>query len=272
MTGIYILGFKSCLTLSEDHAYESHWEEESVDDGMDKASSSKSSNGSSKTTPQRKRATCEVAIPGNTLASQSKQGKEISETFIQLKSSITPESSWLYMASNPVLCDSPGMALAALLSNVNCDVEKMQKGANSDGKLQVVSGALYKLKRDMLWVLYDWGYMKSFAFALMELGECEEHVGSERGMEWVNVGSLVKNMDADVDTTNVDTSAETETTLLWNEKLFLDAISVSINVYNDSRVYPYLCEFELMLPFQHVTYIISSLLIAPSLFWPNRCR
>ena len=254
VTGMNILGFESCLTLSEDHAYESHWEEESVDDGTDKASSSNSSNCSSKTTPLRKRATCEVAIPGNTLASQSKRGKEISETFIQLKSSITPESSWLYMASNPVLCDSPGMALAALLSNVNCDVEKMKMGTNSDGKPQVVSKALYKLKRDMLWTLFDAGYMKNFPFALMELGECEEHVGSERGMEWVNVGSLVKNMDADVDTTNVDTSAETdETTVLWNEKLFLDAISVSRNVYNDSQVYPYLCEFESILPFRHVT-------------------
>jgi hypothetical protein len=130
----------------------------------------------------------------------------------------------------------------------------MKMGTNSDGKPQVVSKALYKLKRDMLWTLFDAGYMKNFPFALMELGECEEHVGSERGMEWVNVGSLVKNMDADVDTTNVDTSAKTdETTVLWNEKLFLDAISVSRNVYNDSQVYPYLCEFELILPFRHVT-------------------
>jgi hypothetical protein len=98
---------------------------------------------------------------------------------------------------------------------------------------------LYKIKRDMLWILYDAGHMTNFPFALMELGECEEHFGSVRGMKWVDVGDLISNQDDD------GKQLGGETLVLWNEKLFLDAINVSRTVYNDAQVYPYLCECDL---------------------------
>jgi hypothetical protein len=230
--GMNILGFESCLTLSEDHAYESHWEDA---DGSCK----NESNDTCTSDTQRNRATCEVAIPGNTKASINKRGKEISETFGE-QSAVTPNTSWLYMASNPVICDKPGMVMAAILGNVNCDVEKLKKASSNDDKPQVASSALYKLKRDMLWILLDEGYLTQFPFALMELGECEEHFGSARGMKWVDVGDLISSEFYN-DGGSGEESAQ-ETIVLWNEKLFLDAICISRTVYDDSQVYPYLCE------------------------------
>eukprot|EP00804_Cyclotella_cryptica_P010613 CCRYP_015190-RA/>CCRYP_015190-RA protein AED:0.03 eAED:0.03 QI:4120/1/1/1/1/0.66/3/59/679 len=238
--GMNLLGFDSCLMLSEDHAYEGHWEEE---DG----SAVETNDGRNPGEVRRKRATCEVAIPGNTKLAQSKRGREISNTFTKGRD-MTPETSWLYMASHAVVCDTPHMILAAMLANVNCDVEKPKRSSNHslDAKPQIVSASLYTLKRDMLWILYDAGCMERFPFALMELGECEEHFGSERGMKWVDVGDLVRNAkEADVDGGMVDVGArqqrdEEKVMVLWNEKLFLDAISVSKKIYDDSQVYPYL--------------------------------
>lgn len=213
--GMNMLGFEtSCLTLSEDHAYESHIEERE----------DSSANNRSFRLPGN-RSTCEVAVPGNTKAAQSKRGKCISETFEQLKrDNISAETSWLYMGKNPVVCDSPGMALAAMVSNVNCDIDKQKPGGSAD-KPQVVSRALYRMKRDMLWHLHE-QYMNNFPFALIELAECEEHLSSERGMEWVDVSDLL--------------GTSKETLVLRNEKLFLDAISIDCEVFGDSQVYPYL--------------------------------
>lgn len=228
--GMNILGFESCLSLSEDHAYESHWGE----DANATTPTTEKITDNSFQMATKTRATCEVAIPGNTKAVQLKRGREISETFLETKSTVTPETSWLYMASNAVVCDTPGMILAAMLGNVNCDVERLKKTSINDDKPQVVSGAMYKLKRDMLWILYDAGYLEKFPFAIMELGECEEHFGSDRGMRWVNVSELVQASEFIGD----------ETMALMNEKLFLDAINMSKIYYGDSQVYPYLCECE----------------------------
>ncbi|EED90465.1 hypothetical protein THAPSDRAFT_263558, partial [Thalassiosira pseudonana CCMP1335] len=176
--GMNILGFdSSMLTLSEDHAYESHSWDGNV-------------------------TTCEVAIPGNNKAAQSKRGKEVSETFIEMQrsSGITAETSWLYMANNPILCDTPGMALAAMVGNMNCDVEKQSKNVK-----------VGELKRDMLWALHESNYMATFPFAMMELGECEEHLA-------------------------VDRSNDKPEPIM----LFLDAISIARDVYGDSQTYPFL--------------------------------
>jgi len=133
------------------------------------------------------------------------------------------------MAKNPVLCNNPGMVMAALVSNLNCDIDKQKSGSDNNGKPPVVSKPLYKMKRDMLWTLHDAGYMEQFPFALMELGECEEHCGSQKGMEWVDVSGLLMSDNNDA-----------TTLVLRNEKLFLDAISVSRTMYDDLQVYPYL--------------------------------
>ncbi len=234
--GMNVLGNPSILTLSEDHAYESHLlETQCCKEQSDKTTSYKNS--------KNEYATCEVAIPGNTKASQSKRGREISETFVDLqkqsprqqsRKNITAETSWLYMKDNAVLCESAGMALAALVGNMNCDIDK-QKPVGESGKPQVVSGALYQIKRDMLWVLYDAGCMENFPFALMELGECEEHLSSERGLEWVDASELLKSEGKDVNVTSAD-----GTMVLQNEYFFLLAISISKKNYMDKQVYPYL--------------------------------
>lgn len=223
----------SCLTLSEDHAYESHWKQ--LQDGERKDA-------------DFVRGTCEVAIPGNTKTAQSKRGRDISETFSsqdqsstqrKKRNAITAETSWIYMAKNPVICENAGMVLAAMIGNVNCDVEK-QKQKTGEEKMPVVSGPLYKLKRDLLWVLHDAGFMKKFPFALIELGDCEEHMSSARGMEWIDVNGLVEGAKCD---SNVGDEGG-KIAVLRNEKLFMDAIHISRKLYDDSQAYPYLCKFH----------------------------
>jgi menin len=190
ISGLYMLGYtNSMLTLSEDHAYERHTENSCI-------------------------CTCEMAVPGNTLAQRQKRGREIAATFSENKQrKLTPETSWLYMASNPVVCDSTAMALVAVMGNINCTIEK-RKGSC------LASRQLYEVKRELLWVLYDAGHMKQFPFGMMELGDCEEHCGSMRGEEWVTVPGV-------------------DEPILVNEKLFREAIQVSRDVYNDAQVYPY---------------------------------
>ena len=233
--GMNLLGYASILTLSEDHAYESH---------LDKLNEKKANNNTntSGNNNNNSYATCEVAIPGNTKVSHSKRGREISETFIDLqkqsprqqsRKNINAETSWLYMKGNAVLCDTAGMALSALVGNMNCDIDK-QKPVGESGKPQVVSGTLYKIKRDMLWVLFDAKCIENFPFALMELGECEEHLSSERGLEWVDASAMLKNKEQD------DATKAGETLVLWNEYFFLMAISISKKNYKDVQVYPYL--------------------------------
>jgi hypothetical protein len=133
-----------------------------------------------------------------------------------------------------VLCDTAGMALAALVGNMNCDIDKQKPVGESSGKPHVVSGTLYKMKRDMLWVLYDARCIENFPFAMMELGECEEHLSTARGLEWVDASEMLRNEKND-DTPNAD-----ETMVLQNEYFFLSSISTSKKNYKDAQVYPYL--------------------------------
>jgi hypothetical protein len=199
--GLLCLGYTSMLTLSEDHAYESH-----VDDEGDIS----------------KLATCEVAIPGNTLLVQNKRGREVRETFKDSKV-LCPETSWLYMAKCPVLCDSMPMTMAAMLSNVNCSIESKVSGSNgSVNALQVSSGPLFDLKRELLWILRDGGHLSSFPFALCELGDCEESRASGRGDEWVQIDDI-----------------GADHPVLVIEALYHEAISICRAKYNDGQVYPY---------------------------------
>jgi menin len=188
----------SQLTLSEDHAYERHV-----------------INGSG----GLEIGTCEVAVPGNTKAAQAKRGREIAETFSK-DAKLTPQTSWLYMASNPVVCDSLAMTLVAVMANINCTIDKQQ---GQKHPRCFASGQLYDFKRELLWVLYDEGHMAKFPFGLLELGDCEEHRGSSRSEEWVEVDYIPE-------------------PILQNEKLYWDAININKTLYNEAQVYPYFCE------------------------------
>jgi menin len=191
IAGCQIKGLHSSLTLSEDHAYERH----SNSDGSIVG-------------------TCEVTVPGNTKLAKSKRGRDIKDTFSKdTKFQLTPGTSWLYMASNPVVCDSIPMTLVAVIGNINCTIEKTKRGS-------FASKQLYEFKRDLLWVLWEQGHMSKFPFGLIELGDCEEHCGSPRSEEWVTVPDIGE-------------------PILMNEKLFYDAIQINKNVYNDSQTYPY---------------------------------
>ena len=149
----------STLTLSEDHAYESHTV------GEDAALE-----------------TCEVAIPGNTQAQRKKRGQEIAKTF-RNESVLTPETSWLYMGRAPVRCDSTASILAAAIANMNPMIE-------CKASSEIYSEPLTELKRDLLWVLYDTEALGRFPFALCELGWSEEHMTSTRGEERVKVAGF----------------------------------------------------------------------------------
>lgn len=164
--GLRLQGFSSSvLTLSEDHAYESHTESPTGSDG------GVSSSGIFHT--------CEVAIPGNTQAQQKKRGQEISHTFRE-GSALTPETSWLYMGRSPVRCDSNSSILAAAIANMNPMIE-------TKVSLEVNSLELMELKRELLWILYDMNSLARFPFALCELGWSEEHITSPRGEKMVEL-------------------------------------------------------------------------------------
>eukprot|EP00978_Attheya_sp_CCMP212_P035516 scaffold154963_cov37-Attheya_sp.AAC.1 len=219
-----LCGFSgSCLTLSEDHAYESHIvvrEKNAASSSLSSSSSSQHVNPEEDGSSSSYYATCEIAIPGNTKQAKDKRGKEIEEHFKKGNKNtlLTPTTSWLYMRANPVICKSIPMTIAAAVGNINCTIcEKMKHTTMS------CSGPLLDLKRDMLWILHDAGHLSEFPFGLIELGDCEEHRPSPRGNEWVHaVPELLG-----------------EETVLMNEKLFHDAIFISRTKYNDSQTYPY---------------------------------
>lgn len=156
-------GYSSILTLSEDHAYESHGNNE----------------------------TCEVAIPGNTNAQKKKRGQEI-WTMYQ-KKDLNAADSWLYMAGNAVQCQTNSMILAAIIANINCMI-------GNKSTCEEYSLPLLIMKRELLWILKDREQMGQFPFALCELGWSEEHVTSERGetyvtMEWESETIQVTTME-----------------------------------------------------------------------------
>lgn len=212
IAGLHMLGIRSFLTLSEDHAYETHYEMMLSDDGQ----SSIAPNQTSSSFPT-KICTCELAVPGNTKISQAKRGNEISMTFTD-KSELTPQKSWLYMGAHPVICTTLSMAIAAVISNVTCLIEYQRKN-----RFSIVSRSLFEMKRDLLWVLKDEGHLSKFPYAMMELGDCEEHTTSKRGESWINIPELGGD-------------------ILMIESLYHEAISVSRSLYGDRQVYPYCCK------------------------------
>ena len=246
--GMNILGFtNSTLTLSEDHAYESH---QLFNNDNDVNSRLECGSRSASSMEYCHRATCEVAISGTTKDIQTKRGQEISCTFAEskTKNGTSVDNSWLYMCKNPILCNNPCMILMAMIANMNCDIDKQKPITidSSSTKSLLVSQSLYLLKRDMLWIMYDHASdncIMRFPFALMELGECEEHVGSVRGMEWVDAFSEKKE-EVVVQSKNSSsctvTTKSTTMMILRNEKLFLDAIQISKSMYDDGQIYPYL--------------------------------
>lgn len=158
--GLRRLGFaSSSLTLSEDHAYESHpGDANSI-------------------------CTCEIAIPGNTKAQKAKRGQETGKTFDK-RSKLSPATSWLYMGNDAVYCRTPPMILAAALANLNCLIDS--KG----NTMELNSEPLMLVKRELLWVLKDKGHLSMFPFAICELGWSEEHLTSTRGDTRVSIPAL----------------------------------------------------------------------------------
>ncbi len=171
--------------------------------------------------------TCEVAIPGSTKRQKAKRACEIKDTFRDKKACVllTPESSWLYMATNPVVCSTVPMSLVPIIANINCNIRSKQPGSSGSSKgSSLESRQLYRLKRELLWILYDEGAMKKFPFGILELGDCEGTVGSKRGEEWVlSKTPLVEHSEP----------------IMKNEELFLEAIEICRKDYNDAQVYPY---------------------------------
>jgi menin len=155
-------GYPSVLTLSEDHAYETHGDSDTHGDG-DKEPTSW---------------TCEVAIPGNTKAQKQKRGQEIAETF--KNRALTASTSWLYMGGNAVKCQTSPMILAAAIANMNCLIE-------NKSNYEKYSQPLLEMKRDLLWILKDRGQIDRFPFAICELGWSEEHASSPRGEAQVSI-------------------------------------------------------------------------------------
>jgi len=225
----------SFLTLSEDHAYESHT-----------LSNDALTNGGTTTTTTTAHAnmsdrkvygTCEIALPGNTKEIQQTRGLEVAEALKKVNkrkstsscnNMVTPETSWLYMRAHPVICDSIPMTLAAVVGNINCSIVDKQQEASSNSSNNnafVTSAPLMDIKRELLWVLYDLNHLSKFPFGLMELAECEEHRTTDRGLEWCQVDSLLGIQEP----------------VMAVEKLYLDAMSISRTVYGDAQAYPYFC-------------------------------
>jgi hypothetical protein len=207
--------FRSFLTLSEDHAYERH-EILQVD-----------LNDPSPKSPNIRKGTCEVAVPGTSKLAKSKRGRDIAlilrdnDGKSNTNTNVTPETSWLYMANNPTVCDSIPMTLVAVVCNLNPTIDTT-----------LASGQLYDLKRDLLWILYDRCYMSKFPFAILELGDCEEHRESDRGRATVELSSLDFLNEYQIDAT-------TSEPIIRNEELFLRAMHINLTAFDEAHVYPY---------------------------------
>ena len=208
----------SFLTLSEDHAYESHFLEPRDDDMLVDSDS-------------KTFGTSEIALSGNTKEIQQTRGLDVSEALMKshkhktLPYTVTPETSWLYMRKHPVICDTIPMTLAAIVGNINCSIVDKNTNNNSTRLTNFVASApLLDLKRDLLWILNDNGHLAKFPFALMELGECEEHRTTARGLEWCDVSHM-----------------GIHDPVMGVEKLYLDAMAISRSVYGDAQAYPYFC-------------------------------
>ncbi|XP_013401358.1 menin [Lingula anatina] len=72
------------------------------------------------------------------------------------------EKSWLYLNGHPVVCDRK-LEVASLVSGINCSIN-----ASTD------SVELGDLQQELLWLLYDMGFLKRYPMALGNLGDLEE--------------------------------------------------------------------------------------------------
>jgi Menin len=210
----------SFLTLSEDHAYESH-----CLDTPTKAISSKGSFPSS-----LELGTCEIAIPGNTKEVQLTRGLDVAEALMKANKrksfpyEVTAETSWLYMRKHAVVCNSIPMALAALAGNINSSIVTKNITTKSTLSEYFASGPLLDMKRELLWTLKDHGHLQRFPYAVMELAECEDHRSTARGLDWVDVADM-----------------GIQDKVMGVEQLYLEAMSISRVLYGDSQAYPYFC-------------------------------
>ena len=216
----------SFLTLSEDHAYESHY--------FSKENDNTSNDNTQPIISPADYGTCEIAIPGHTKEIQQTRGLEVAEALKKASkhrqdaAEVTPETSWLYMRKHPVICHDVFMALAAVIGNINCSINEKNNGSATfmtHPSQQLTSAPLMDLKRDLLWILKERGHLSKFPFALMELGECEEHRSTSRGLRWVDVTDLIGTVEQ---VTGV-------------EKLYMDAMTISKTLYGDAQAYPYFC-------------------------------
>jgi len=154
--GLRQQGYESILALSEDHAYEMHIGE------------------------HNQACTCEVAIPGSTQLQRQKRALEVGETL--KKSTLTPQSSWLYMQDAAYQCTIPKEMLTAAVANL-CTLIQTKGGVETN------SAPLLELKRELLWKMYP----LDDSMALINLALCEEHVPSERKSAVENV-SLIESL------------------------------------------------------------------------------
>jgi len=141
--------------------------------------------------------------------------------------------------------------LVAVIANINPTIDAPSpSSAASYGSTSLVSGQLYRLKRDLLWVLYDMGYMDKFPFGLLELADCEEHVESHRtaleNNQWVET-NLIKRPTSqrpgrqkEEDDNSSSDSLSEPIMVLRIEELYLKAIDINRRLYQESQVYPYL--------------------------------
>ncbi|KAL7558717.1 hypothetical protein ACA910_013430 [Epithemia clementina (nom. ined.)] len=244
----------SILTLSEDHAYESHPSEENhigSSCGLDATTAAT-------TTTMIPMNTCEVAIPGNTKAQQAKRGQETSLTFAAAaggkattmhpsKPRLTPQTSWLYMGMAPVYCSTPSMIVAAALANLNFQIEQ-----SLAQRYERNSRPLIELKRDLLWVLKDANQIDKFPFALCELAWSEEHVTSERGEAQVAIPTTTltalttTSAESSLEGTgegdshgNTNTGSSGVVLVTAIEALYHEAIVCDQTHYQNKQKYPY---------------------------------
>ncbi|XP_074663187.1 menin-like [Tubulanus polymorphus] len=129
--------------------------------------------------------TLEVTWHGKGL--EDKRGQTINDS--------VSEKSWLYLNGNPVIC-TRAMEVAAIVSGINPSIT-----ANHD------SIEMASLQHELLWLLYDKGYLKLYPMALGNLGDLQE---IRPGVRKVSAISL-----------------------------FQEAVGVAIKQYNNHHVYPH---------------------------------
>ncbi|PAA52627.1 hypothetical protein BOX15_Mlig014841g1, partial [Macrostomum lignano] len=143
-------------------------------------------------------------------------------------------SSWLYLNGNAVLCETHWLTLVAMVTSISPRITGGQlhpataSSADHQQHAQLQSKPLEGLKQRLLWQLYDFGHLKCYPLALINLADLESANPTHRQQQRQPRDELFEDC-------SFSAPGESVAVSLYNE-----AIRANLVYYNNCHVYPYL--------------------------------